>query len=91
MVKIDSKVCQAKEIDTADLDGEKVMMNLEKGMYFAMNSIASFIWDIIEHEVYVNEIVKILLENYQISEEHCKNSVIDYLGTLEDAELITVC
>ena len=89
---IDSKsiVCQAKDIDGADLDGEKVMMNLEKGKYFCLNSVGSRIQDIIEEKVSVDKIIDILLEQYEIDRDTCEKSVINYLESLKNEELISV-
>lgn len=91
MIDINLKVCQSKEIDATDLNGEKVMMNLEKGKYFALNSVGSRIWDLLADEIYISEIVNVLLNEYEIDRENCEKSVINYLGILKDAELITVC
>ena len=91
MLDVCSKICQSKEIDATDLDEEKVMMNLDKGRYFALNSVGSRIWDIVEDEICVSEIVDILLNEYDIDKVSCEKSVINYLGQLKDAELITVC
>lgn len=91
MIHINSKVCQSKEIDATDLNGEKVMMNLDKGKYFALNPVGSRIWDIINKEINVNEIVNILLNEYVIDRETCEKSVVNYLEILKDAELIAVC
>lgn len=41
---VNTKVCQSREIDSTDLNGEKVMMNLDKGKYFALNLVGSRIW-----------------------------------------------
>lgn len=90
MIDVNTKVCQSKEIDDADLNGEKVMMNLDKGKYFALNSVGSRIWDIMREEIYVRDIVNILLEEYDVDKETCKNNVLDYLEILEDEELVTV-
>lgn len=85
------KVRQSKEIDATDLNGEKVMMNLDLGKYFALNSIGSRIWDIIEDEIYVKDIVDTLLNEYDVDEKKCQESVIKYLGILKNENLIEVC
>lgn len=87
---INAKVCQSREIDSTDLNGDKVMMNLDKGKYFALNSVGSRIWDIINEEIYVKDIINILLEEYDVEKEICENTVLNYLGVLENEELITV-
>lgn len=88
MLTLDTKVCQSKEIDSSDLDGEKVMMNLELGKYFAMNSVGSRIWDIIEKEISINDLVNTLIKEYDIEKDKCQASVLNYLGILENEKLI---
>lgn len=90
MININSYVCQCNGIDAADIDGEKVMMNIEKGKYLALNSVGSRIWDIINEKISVNDIVNILINEYEIDEETCKKNVLDYLMVLYDAELIKI-
>ncbi|WP_026889086.1 lasso peptide biosynthesis PqqD family chaperone [Clostridium beijerinckii] len=85
-----TKVCQSREIDSADLNGEKVMMNLDKGKYFALNLVGSRIWEVIQEEIYIKDIINILLEEYDVDKATCERNVLDYLGVLENEELITV-
>ena len=46
-INLDTIINKNLEIDDTDLDGEKVMMNLERGEYFMMNEVGSRIWEII--------------------------------------------
>ena len=85
-----TKVCQSREIDSADLNGEKVMMNLDKGKYFALNLVGSRIWEVIKEGIYVKDIINILLEEYDVDKATCERNVLDYLGVLKNEELITV-
>lgn len=91
MIDLNLKVRQSKEIDATDLNGEKVMMNLDLGKYFALNSIGSRIWDLIENEVYVKDIVDTLLNEYDVDRAKCEESVKKYLGILKNENLIEVC
>ena len=88
---LNAKIVQNKEIDATDIDGDKVMMNLEKGMYFSLNSVGSRIWDIIENPTTADEIIKILLNEYDIAEEKCREAVVSFLKGLEVNGLITIC
>ena len=78
------------EIDDTDLDGEKVMMNLDKGEYFMMNEVGSRIWEIITEPMNVKGIVDALRSEYEVDEETCKDTVIEFLGRLNNADLISV-
>lgn len=78
------------EIDDTDLDGEKVMMNLDKGEYFMMNEVGSRIWEIISEPINVRRIIDTLRSEYEVDEETCKDTVVEFLGRLNNAELISI-
>lgn len=88
---LNSKIVQNKEIDASDIDGDKVMMNLEKGMYFSLNSVGSRIWDIIESPMTMDEIIETLLNEYDVDENECRETVVSFLKGLEENDLITMC
>lgn len=89
-MNVNIKVCQSKEIDSTDLDGETVMMNLDKGKYFALNSVGSRIWDIMKEEICVRDVINILLKEYYVDKETCECEVLNYLGVLKNEELISI-
>ena len=90
MIDLNSIVSHREDIDTTDLAGEKVMMDLEKGQYFALNSVASRIWEVIESPISVNNVVETLLEEYEVEREECEKSVLEFIKGLEDASLVSV-
>lgn len=89
-ININSIVMRHEDINVTNLDGEKVMMDLEKGKYFALNEVGSRIWDIIDRPVSVKEITGILLKEYDIDEKSCQDEVINFIGRMNDAEIIKV-
>ena len=89
-VNIDSVITKNTEIDDTDLDGEKVMMNLDKGQYFMMNEVGSRIWELIEGNTPIVNIIETLTNEYDVDEETCENTVMDFLGRLKNADLIKV-
>ena len=89
-IKLNSMIIRNAEIDDTDLDGEKVMMNLDKGQYFMMNEVGSRIWEIASEPKTVEEIVRALLNEYEVEREQCKNTVVEFLGELAKSDLIKV-
>lgn len=73
MINKDSIVCINKDIDATEFNDEKVMMNMDKGKYYALNEVGSRIWDLINSNTKVSEIVDALLKEYEVSEEDCTN------------------
>ena len=89
-IKLNSMIIRNTEIDDTDLDGEKVMMNLDKGQYFMMNEVGSRIWEIIETPIHVKGIVEKLREEYDVDEQTCTDKVLEFLKSLNEADLIKV-
>lgn len=88
MISLESVVSYRSDIDTTDLDGDKVMMDLEKGHYFSLNSVASRIWELMDSPKKVSEIVESLLEEYEVDRDTCEKSVIEFVEGLNHAELV---
>jgi len=87
---MDTVVVQKSEIDTTDIDGEKAMINLEKGQYFVINGIGSRIWDIISEPCYIKEIVSDLMKEYHVERKTCEQNILEFIGRLNNAELISI-
>ena len=90
MININNVVSRRNDIDTTDLNGEIVMMDLEKGRYFSLNGVGSRIWEIIEEPIGINKIVDCLLEEYDVNRNECEENVLEFLGKLDDANIIAV-
>lgn len=90
MIDINAKVSKVEGLDVTDLNGEKVMMNIETGQYFVLNDVASRIWELIQEPIAVNEIIGNLLKEYAIDDKTCEAAVMSFLSKLNHAELIYV-
>ncbi|ELC8443070.1 lasso peptide biosynthesis PqqD family chaperone [Clostridium perfringens] len=88
VLNLNSIIVQKEEVDVTELNGEKVMMDLDRGKYFMLNETGSTIWDAIDKKKSVSEIVDFVLENHEIERELCKNKVLEYLELLRHEELI---
>ncbi|MBQ6587545.1 MAG: lasso peptide biosynthesis PqqD family chaperone [Butyrivibrio sp.] len=77
-----------KQLNVTDLSGEKVMIDFESGKYFMIKGAGNDIWDLIQEEITVEDIIKKLLSEYDVSEEECTTSVMDFLGKLKELDFI---
>ena len=89
-IELSSAIGKRSNLDVTDLNGEKIMMNLERGEYLALNDVGSRIWEIIDKSVNVNDIINTLINEYNIDFKTCEASVMAFLGSLSNAELIHI-
>ena len=77
-----------KQLNVTDLAGEKVMVDFASGKYFLIKGVGNDIWDMIQEEITVGDIIGKLLSEYDVSEEECEKSVREFLGKLKELDFI---
>lgn len=78
------------ELVSSNLDGETVMMSIENGEYFGLDSVGSRIWELLETPITVANLVDILVDEFEVSREECEADTIDFLNKLLDKHLLIV-
>jgi hypothetical protein len=81
-------VRRAAEILCADVAGEMVLVDPERGQYFGLDDIASVVWCRLEHPTSVGELCAALLADYECDAVTIANDVIALLERLAADGLI---
>ena len=79
---------QNTALDVSEIDGEKIMMDLENGCYFMLNDVASRIWELVEEAKSTEEIIDTLLGEYEVERSVCEAQVYRFMEELEKRTLI---
>lgn len=90
LITLDTVVYHDPEMVTAPMDDELVMFSLKQGMYYGLDSIASFIWQRIQLPISVAELCASLQEEYAVDTETCQHDTLELLNWLYDQELIKI-
>ena len=90
MIKSDAIICRNDNIPTIELDGDVAMMNIEKGKYYGLNSVASRVWELLEESQIFSELIELLLKEYDVDKTTCVQDVSELLDSLNEAGLITI-
>ena len=78
-----SKIIVTNKPEVTDLCGEKVMVDFKNGKYFMLKGVGNDIWNMLEDEIAVQQIINQLMEEYEVDTETCKTSTIEFLEKLE--------
>ena len=89
-IGLDIIVAQTPGLVAADMDGETVMLNIEKGNYYGLDGIGSRIWELIEKPHTARAVVAALLEEYDVEETTCQNDVLTFLNQLFAQGLVLI-
>jgi len=67
---------------------ELVMMDIDKGKYFALNPVATRIWDLLEKPLTIDELCGILMEEYDVETEQCLKETEELLREMVKLGLV---
>ncbi len=70
------------------LEGETIIINLETGNYYSMNKTGSILWNKIEANYSLSQILAFFEEQYSASSETIKKSILDLISFLKADDLI---
>jgi hypothetical protein len=87
-ITLNTSIQRNPDILASDLDGEKVMMSIQKGEYYGLGKTGTFIWDHIEKPIPIKDLIALITEKYHVSEENCQKDILPFLTDLLEKELI---
>ncbi len=69
-------------------DGEAVLLDIESGEYFSLNSVGSRIWELCDGTRSIAEIVSVICDEFDVAEDVASADADDILDELEQENLV---
>lgn len=85
-----SIVARIPNLIATDLDGNKVMMNMESGKYYMLDGIGSRIWQLLETSPSINDIVSALVREYDVDHQQCLADLLRFFSKMAQAGLVAI-
>lgn len=76
------------DIIAADMDGDTVMMSIERGEYFGLSGVGSRVWELLAEPVALPAIARAICAEYEVDEPTCKADMQAFLADLQQQGLI---
>ena len=85
-----SVVARSADQISAEVDGETLLMSIERGKYYGMDAVGSRIWALLEQPRSIGEICDALMASFEVEREHCQRDVIAFVRDLLEQNLATL-
>lgn len=72
----------------AEVDGQMVLLDVEKGQYFGLNEVGLVIWRRLEKPATVAELSEAVMEEFEVETSQCEQDVIVLLRELKEHGLV---
>ena len=76
------------QVISENIDGEVVLVNLEKGIYYSTDQVGAYLWDLIEARRSVQEMRDMIGFRYDADVDQIGTAVGGFLSELRQEELI---
>jgi len=73
-----------------ELSGEVVLLNLQSGVYYGLDSVGSRVWQLLMESRGIEEVCAILLDEYDVDPDTLRADVERLVGELSDKGLVMV-
>ena len=70
------------------IDGEAVLVNLESGSYYSIDSVGAVVWDYIEKGLSNSQIVEAIANQFEGEQVHINEGIQELFGQLQAEQLI---
>jgi len=85
-----SKIKLNQELLQSEIDGETIMMSIDNGKYYGLNTVASKIWEIIKNEPLFSELIDKLTSEYNVEKEQCIIDTKSFIENLVKNKLVKI-
>jgi hypothetical protein len=84
------KYIQNAEIIQSKIGEEVVMLDMESGFYFGLNSVASIIWALMEKGISFEDLCDQLIEQFDVERALCESDTQELIDQLLEKKIIRV-
>jgi hypothetical protein len=81
-ITLEATVVRSNDVLVSPVDNELVMMDLERGMYYALNAIGADIWARLAQPVAVADLCDQLMQKYEVDRATCQADVLTVLNEM---------
>lgn len=87
-IELHTVVKRADSLITSEMDEMTVMLDVENGFYYAMDDIASRIWELTAGPVSVKQLIVRLANEYEAAEAEIEQDVLPFLEDAVEKKIV---
>jgi superfamily II helicase len=87
---LESSIKIDDEVLSQELQEEAILLNLKTGVYFGLDEVGRRIWQLLKEHEDLSKVMAALLVEYDVSEERCREDLLDLGKNMETQGLVKV-
>lgn len=83
-------VVKKSELLESSVDDETILLSISNSKYYGLDPVAGRIWSLLEEKISIDDIIKVLMIEYDVTRKDCEKDVISFVNSLADEKLIDI-
>jgi Coenzyme PQQ synthesis protein D (PqqD) len=83
-------VAVAEDVVSCDLLEETAILNMKNSVYYGLDPVGTRIWNLIQQPITIQEILDVLLAEYDVEPERCQADLYELIEQLIDNQLVEI-
>ena len=88
MLTADTIVRRGENHVETEVADQTMMMNIDKGKYYALEGTAKLIWGQLEAPTKIEDLISKMVEVYDVEPDQCRSDVLSFLNELMENDLV---
>lgn len=85
-----TSISRLPDLIATDMDGETVMMSIERGEYFGLGGVGTRVWELLAQPTSLAEIIRVICSEYEVDEATCQADIQTFVEDLITNGLVAV-
>jgi len=90
MLPLDATLSKNKEVPWRIIEGEAILVKVDKGEVIHLNEVATEIWRIIDGKKKVSEIIDCIYNTFKMEREEVERDTLEFLKMILDKKIVTM-
>ena len=89
-IHLDTVIARNDSILFSGLDDEILMMSIDNGEYYKLDEMGACIWAMLEEPSAISDLCNVLMSEFDIDLDTCRQDVLEFVNDMYSMEVITV-
>ena len=89
-ITLNTVVCRIGSMPTSPLGSETVVLDMEQGRYYGLNTTGTWLWDLLAEPMIIRDLCGQLAAEFAVPQQQCEQDVMTYVQALLSRGLVQV-
>lgn len=88
LIKIDQLLVRNPDLIATNMDGDTVMMSIERGEYYGVGGVGTRVWELLEKPMNLSELIAAICAEFEVDEATCQADMERFIRELMDNGMV---